>query len=160
MYFAHPRTPSKKELVHRIQRHLTQDDVRSNCDVLKVCLSAISKGHHACSGGGFVRCKCCDGNQTRILHLNFSGPFSCIFEFLYISSAYMADTSGPLWPLQHVASSVKLPGNLKIQAPCARRLHRCFRGYDWSRNLRAVPAGKVSFRRLDLLRLSIFVGPI
>jgi len=72
----------------------------------------------------------------------------------------MADTSGPLWPLQHVASSVKLPGNLKIQAPCARRLHRCFRGHDWSRNLRAVPAGKVSFRRLDLLRLSIFVGPI
>ena len=108
----------------------------------------------------FVRCKYCAGNQTRILHLNFSGPFSCIFEFLYKSSAYVADMSGPLCPVQHVASSVKLPGNLKIQAPCARRLHRCFRGHDWSRNLRAVPAGKVSFRRLDLLRLSIFVGPI
>ena len=82
------------------------------------------------------------------------------FEFLYKSSAYMADTSGPLWPLRHVASSVKLPGNLKIQAPCARRLHRCFRGYDWSRNLRTVPAGKVSFRRLDLLRLSNLSGQL
>ena len=82
------------------------------------------------------------------------------FEFLYKSSGYMAGTSGALWLVQHNALSVKLPGNLKIQAPCARRLHRCFRGHDWSRNLRAVPAGKVSFRRLDLLRLSIFFGPI
>ena len=29
--------------------------------------------------GVFVRCKYCAGNQTRILHLNFSGPFLCIF---------------------------------------------------------------------------------
>jgi hypothetical protein len=27
----------------------------------------------------------------------------------------MADTSGPLWPVQHNASSVKLPGNLKYK---------------------------------------------
>lgn len=68
----------------------------------------------------------------------------------------MADTSGPLWPLQHVASSVKLPGNLKIQAPCARRLHRCFRGHDWSRNLRAVPAGKVSFSKIGFAEVKHF----
>ena len=27
----------------------------------------------------------------------------------------MADTSGPLWPVQHIASSVKLPNNLKFK---------------------------------------------